>query len=223
MTRYLLTGETRAVVYLDMTMVRYSTSLKMRKKHMIKQGFPEAAANLDHLLARVTEIRAAYREVIKKDAKNWPIVQAAQGVFGFRGGRWLLRLLYYIDLDKCPSPAHLWSFCGYGLHNGQPDTMATLTWKTPHRWNREARLICDAYRVYFFNKHSQYNTVLLAKRSEYTRAGYNGSHARIKALRFVTKLFLKHLWQVMRIVEGLPNSPHPADKLYPRHSFGWLV
>jgi len=131
--------------------------------------------------------------------------------------------------------AKLWSYAGQAVKDGRAVRREA---GTQARWSADLKQSCfkfgdcvvkvggpyrkvyDQYKARDKAKHPEPAPLLDAKgKPKKTRDGetwmqYTPMHLHRRATRYVAKLFLSHLWQVWRELEGLPvRSPYPIEAL----------
>ena len=169
-------------------------------------------------------------EEMEELASDMPIVEIMCGVKGV-GKTFASRLVSQIDITKSNSVSAMWRYCGYGVdENGERDKPKK---GEKLKYNRRAKAVTHLIGVSLIRRGSPYREIYDKAREKYETeeryADWTKAHYHMAALRKVKKLFLSHLWEVWRDLEGLPVSkPYVfehgghAKKEEPR-DYGWLV
>jgi hypothetical protein len=172
-------------------------------------------------------------EEIKELALDFQIIEIMCGVKGV-GTMLAAKLVSQIDIERAKTVSALWRYCGYGCdENGERDRP-----KKGEKlvYNKKAKAIMHLigvqllrkgpYRQIYENAREKYET---EQRFDDSGKEWTKGHYHMAALRKVKKLFLAHLWEVWRELEGLPIRPAyilehggHTHKHKPR-DFGWLV
>lgn len=117
----------------------------------------------------------------------------------------------------------LWKYAGYGVTNGKGDGFQEG--QQPHHCEdlkRVGYLIGDsfikhrsAYRE-FYDRRKEYETKRMTDDDELSKMQVHR-----RAMRYMIKHFLSHLWVAMRELEGLPTTkPYVIDQLAHQHYVG---
>jgi hypothetical protein len=138
------------------------------------------------------------------------------------------KLVSMIDIERPPTVSALWRFAGFGVVDGQRERS---TKGERRHYNVRLKTTCYLIAVSFLRCSSPY-------RAEYDRAksGYQQRHAdwtkrhvHHAAMGNMIKLFLAHLWETWRGLEGLSVRP-PYCQDYQSHTaisspadYGWPV
>lgn len=199
---------------------RVKMSMGGKARHFESVGLVKSPVVLNLLHTRIAEMLMLYQPVLKEEFKNCGIMVACRNVKQMNGIT--VALLYSnIDLSKAPTPAALWRYCGLGVAQGMSDTLARIK-GFRLSWSPVARDSVYALRSYILRRTCPYRVVYDLKREEYGTMGHNGKWAHRRALRYVTKLWLRHLWVVGRTILGLSvGEAHRDDKWADPRMFGW--
>jgi len=127
--------------------------------------------------------------------------------------------------------AKLWSFCGYGLYDGQIQKrvrgkkinyspfMKTLLWKAGESFVK-VKGKDEAYYGHWYTRFREVEEeqhpepVDVKSPSGKKYKNFTDGHKYARAKRKTIKLFLSHLWSVWRDIEGLPKrEPYVKAKL----------
>lgn len=215
----------REIAELDEYLTRLQRSMKHKINGWSGQHFDDAIYVTSTIRNRIIEIRAALRKEAEALVVDIPIVTSARGT-----SVWfphLLRVLVLVDIEKAHSPAALWRFCGLGLYNFKrgviPDTVATFTAPGRVTFSTKAKREMHYISLELIKRRSPYRAVYDQQRAMWAGRGHSTGGAHRRAKRYVSKLWLKHLWLVWRRQEKLPVGPgHPDDVTNLAAPFGWL-
>jgi hypothetical protein len=73
-------------------------------------------------------------------------------------------------------------------------------------------------------KNGPYRPVYEQRKVYELKRGYGGKVANVRAIRYATKLWLKHAFYALRVTHGLPlPDPHPDDINFDPRPYGWVV
>jgi hypothetical protein len=123
--------------------------------------------------------------------------------------------------------SRLWSYCGMGIHEGE---VQRLQRGVRANWNTWARTLCwkiadcqikcnGPYRPFYdrYKERDRQAHPVKVKTDGRGRDGkiiyrFSDGHMHARALRFIAKLFLSHLWQKWRVLGELPiRAPYPVE------------
>lgn len=154
-----------------------------------------------------------------------PIFNALVGLKGV-GAISAAKVLADIDITRANTISALWRHAGYGVVNGARERYEKG--ESAH-FNRRLKIACRLVGESFLKSRSPYADIYYSAKQHYaaTHPEWIPAHAHNAALGKMIKLFLSHLWQVWRELEGLPTrEPYASEHL--RHenimrpeSFGW--
>jgi hypothetical protein len=176
---------------------------------------------------RFAEHERIASEEIEELALDFQIIEIMCGVKGV-GTMLAAKLVAQIDIDRAKTVSALWRYCGYGCdENGERDRP-----KKGEKlvYNKKAKAIVHLIGIQLLRK-GPYREIYENAREKYEEkhTDWTKGHHHMAALRKVKKLFLAHLWEVWRELEGLPIRPAyilehggHTHKHKPR-DFGWLV
>lgn len=150
---------------------------------------------------------------------------------------------YLQPIGDFPTVSHLWAYCGYDVEIGADGQgharrrergkqgnwvprLRTLGYQTAESFEKMPKgpyreRLYDAYKRRDRERHPEPVVVMNVKtgKAKKDRRGnnlkmYTDGHIRNRALRYTVKIFLSHLWQVWRELEGLPvRGPYPIEVL----------
>jgi len=145
-------------------------------------------------------------------------------------------LLAHIDITKAPTVGHIWRFAGldpttkWGKGEKRPHNAAlkTLCWKIGESFVKVKGKETDFYgKIYAARRElegarndacafaEQAKAIVVARPTHaqaktYKEGKLPDGHLHMRAKRYAVKLFLSHLWEKWRKVEGLPVPlPYP--------------
>lgn len=136
------------------------------------------------------------------------------------------KLISLIDLEKSPTVSALWRHCGLAVVDGKAERMRRG--ETRH-YNPRLKSILYYLVLGFLspNVDSRYAEVYREARRKYERErDWTDGHCHFAAYRKTAKLFLSHLWERWRQLEGLPIRPpyileHGHTTYLDPSDFGW--
>lgn len=176
---------------------------------------------------RFQELETQAGKDIAKAIGNEPIVETLVQLKGI-AFTLAAKLVSQIDITKTETPSALWRYAGYGVTDGQRDR-PTKGQKLIYN----ATLKKDLYLVgsSFMRSASPYRKVYDDSRAYYEqfRPDWTKAHIHLASLRKMIKIFLVHLYEVWRTLEGLPiRDPYVFEKLehtkkYTAQEMGWPV
>lgn len=159
---------------------------------------------------------------IIKDHPMMPQLRHVRGV----GPLLAAKMLALIDITRADSVSALWRYAGYGVIDGQRERPTkgeklhyNIRLKTTLYLVAGSFLKCSSpYRRVYDDAKAFYQ----ANRPEWTKA-----HIHAASMRKMIKVFLSHLWNRWRALEGLPIRPlYVHEKLghttvFTPEEFGW--
>lgn len=179
---------------------------------------------------RFAEAERVASEEVEELSGELQIIEVMCGVLGV-GKMLASKLVSQIDIERAQTVSALWRYCGYGVdENGERDRPKK---GEKLKYNRKAKAYTHLIGVSIIRKASPYRPIYEKAREKYETdiryKEWTKAHYHMAALRKVKKLFLAHLWEVWRDMEGLPiRPPYVLDqgghtsKHEPR-DFGWLI
>jgi hypothetical protein len=220
----------------------------------IEDGRDEASSVVLSVLKKYEERFADLEEELNQDiklmVKDIPIVQELVNV---KGISWILagRLVGLIDIHRANSQSALWRYCGLGVlpwcnacekfleggtkvcpHCGSTDIIKKaerlIQGETAH-FSVRLKTTCYNIGSSFLKCNSPYRLIYDRARTHYdeARPEWNDLRKHYSALRKMVKMFLSHLWERWRLLEGLPiRTPYAIawldhkDYISPEE-FGW--
>lgn len=142
------------------------------------------------------------KEMLRLETENIPIVRAGQSVKGV-GPNNLPRVIALIDINKAPTVSSLWKYAGYGVTDGEGDRLRKGVQASfnPALKTAVYVVVSGLMRA----KGPYYDEYLLAREYyEVNRPDWTDLHKDLASKRKVAKLWLSHLWEVWRKLEGMP-------------------
>jgi hypothetical protein len=195
----------------------------------IESGRDEAddktAAMIEKWLQKFAEMEHQLDADIRQATDNYPIIDHMIAVKGL-GEMLAAKLIATIDIERADSVSALWRYCGYAVIDGErerPKKGEKL------HYNKTAKTVCYLIGSSFLRSGSPYRKVYdnakiyyQANRPEWTKARIHNA-----SMRKMIKVFLSHLWERWRTLEGLPTRGLYVNE-YLGHStyfeateFGW--
>lgn len=161
-------------------------------------------AILNYFYERFNDLEAAADSNIKELISEMPIVQAMVTVRGI-GPMLSARVVSMIDIRLVGHVSALWKWAGYAVVDGKADgRVKGEKIKYNPRLKKTVYLVGDS----FIKSRSPYRDIYDVAKEEYAKnADLTPMHIHRRASRKMVKLWLSHLWQVWRELEGLSTSP----------------
>lgn len=138
------------------------------------------------------------------------------------------KLIAMIDIQRANTVSALWRYAGYAVINGKRER--PVKGEKLH-YNKRLKTTLYLVASSFLRCNSPYRAIYDDARDYYqaNRPDWTKGHQHRAALRKMIKVFLAHLWERWRIVEGLPTRRlYVHEKLGHQHihqasDFGWPV
>lgn len=202
-------------------MTRLARSTAGMQATLRKRGWSDSEQMLASFRARILEVKQVYTNHLKEEILDHPMGQATLGVSYAKGIR-LFRLLYYVDWSKCPSPAALWSFCGYGVRDGRSQYKARIIYSADTTWSTGASAAASPLRLSIM-RNEKYNSIMQSRMKYEQEINFLPPLiSKRRARRYTIKVYLRHLWVTGRTVYGLPlGEQHPDTPYTDLAEFGW--
>lgn len=215
-----ISSRLREIVDLDEYLWRVQISMTVRRTMYRKRGWSSDEYIIDTYRSRIMETRRAIKSECEKMIDDIPILYSAMGVSDMPL-MYVLSVITRVDIVKADSPAQVWRYFGYGITDGRSDTFRARMGSDVH-FSSAARRWAGRLALFVSRKHGPYRDVW-EKQIVYLRGrGIPEGALKLRARRYVFKLWLKHLWLVWRRQEKLPvGAPHPDDTTHLAAEFGW--
>lgn len=162
---------------------------------------------------------------IGRVVKQHPMMEQLRAVRGV-GPTLGAKLLAMIDISRSETASQLWRYCGYAVIDGQRERPTK-----GERLHYNARLKTTLYLVAtsFLRGGSPYRRVYDSAKQYYqaNRPDWTPMHIHNASMRKMIKVFLVHLWERWRALEGLDCRPlYVHEKLghttvFTPEEFGW--
>jgi hypothetical protein len=130
------------------------------------------------------------------------------------------------DIAQFDTVSKLWRFAGYAVVDGRAERLQA---GEKAHYSIRLKTTCYLLGTSFLRLGSPYREVYDRAKERYMQArpDWTPLHRHLAAQRVMVKLFLSHLWERWRLLEGLPvRPPYAAD--YLNHTtmlrperFGW--
>lgn len=195
----------------------------------IENGTDTADADTKAMLTRWFEQFGALEEQCEEDiaaqTADSVIVDAMTLVKGV-GKIFAAKLVAAIDIERADTVSALWRYAGYAVIAGERERL--VKGEKAH-FNTRLKTACYLISSSFLKSESPYRATYDSAREYYdaNRPDWVKGRKHLAAMRKVTKLFLAHLWEVWRTIEGLPTrAAYVHEKLGHTHvqkpeDFGW--
>ncbi len=162
---------------------------------------------------------------ITRAIKDHPMMPQLRHVRGV-GPLLAAKMLALIDIKRADSVSALWRYAGYAVIDGQRERPTK-----GEKLHYNARLKTTLYLVAgsFLKSNSPYRRVYDDAKAFYqaNRPDWTKAHIHAASMRKMIKVFLSHLWNRWRALEGLPIRPlYVHEKLghttvFTPEEFGW--
>lgn len=132
----------------------------------------------------------------------------------------------FIDIHRADTVSALWRYAGYGVVDGKREY--PVKGEKLH-YNKRLKAYLYVVGDSFLKSHSPYAEVYYSSLEYYqaNRPDWTEPHCKKAARRKMIKVFLAHLWEYWRKLEGLPTRPlYVHERLEHTHTldardFGW--
>ncbi len=193
----------------------------------IERGTDESEykAYIERWYQKFAEIEKDLDDSLKDLADDMPIVERMTRVKGV-GKTLAMKVAVMIDIQRADTISSLWRYAGYGVMDGKAEK--PVAGEKLH-YNKRLKTACYLVGTSFLRSNSPYRRIYDSAREEYAskHPDWTPAHQHNAAMRKMIKVWLAHLWQVWREMEGLPvTQPWIADES-PHHrimtpeEFGW--
>lgn len=187
----------------------------------------ENVALIDRWYERFAELEKECERDIKDLAEEFDIINAMVEIKGV-GFMLAAQIVAMIDIHRADTVSALWRYSGYGVVDGQRERH--VRGEKSH-YNTRLKTILYNLAESFLRSNSPYRKVYDDARAYYdaNRPDWTKMHKHIASMRKMIKVFLAHLWERWRIMEGLPiRDLYVIERLghthvYTPEQFGWPV
>lgn len=137
------------------------------------------------------------------------------------------KIVAMVDISRSPTVSSFWRYCGYGINSdGERDRP---TKGEALKYNARLKKTLYVVAGSFMKSNSPYRRIYDNAREYYSinRPDWSKGHQHAAARRKMIKLFLSHLWEVWRKMEGLPTRElYVVEHMGHQHviapqEFGW--
>lgn len=195
----------------------------------IERGSDVVASSTFNILSawneKFSDLEKEIDSNIRDVSKDYPIIEKMTKVKGL-GSLLASRLVSSIDISRDDTVSSLWRYCGYGLKDGEIERMKK---GEKLHYNKNLKPVCYLIGTSFLKSKSPYSKIYYEAKEYYAEAHpeWTKLHIHNASMRKMIKVFLSHLWQVWREMEGLEVSlPYILGKDGHSHyispkEFGW--
>jgi hypothetical protein len=174
---------------------------------------------------RFEELEKEADENIRLVSGDYPIIERLTNIKGV-GSLLASRLVSPIDIYKDDTVSSLWRYCGFGTKDGVSERMKK---GEKLHYNKNLKPVCYLIATSFLKSKSPYSVIYYEAKEYYAenRPEWTKMHVHFASMRKMIKIFLSHLWQVWRDMEGLPTTmPYIIGKNGHSHyikpeDYGW--
>jgi len=195
----------------------------------IERGSDEADENVARVVSdwqnRFEVLETDLDEDIRTLAASYPIIKDMACVKGI-GLMLAAKMVALIDIEKADTVSALWRYCGYATMEGKAERR--VKGEKLH-YNSRLKVTCYVVATSMLRANSPYRAIYDSSRIYYeaNRPDWTKSHQHLASMRRMVKVFLAHLWEHWRLLEGLPvREPYVISRLghtgvMSRFDFGW--
>lgn len=207
------------------TRIAFSNRLSAIERGADRAEQPEQA-KLEAVYARLVDLEALLDKDIAEEVKGIPIYERVSTVKGI-GPMLAAKIIAMIDIAKCDTISSLWRFAGFGVVDGQREK---LTKGEKAHYCRRLKTALYLIGSSFLKSNSPYRDIYDQAKEKYQQKhpDWTKLHIHHAAMGDMLKIFLSHLWETWRQMEGLPvtqpyilypesGHSHKIDK----KQFGW--
>jgi hypothetical protein len=161
----------------------------------------EVTALVQKWLDKFNELEEELDGDIAKLIKDKPIVKEVMRLKGI-GPMLSAKLISMIDIEKADTVSALWRYSGYGVINGERER--PVAGEKLH-YNKRLKTALYLVATSFMRSNSPYRTIYDSAKAYYqaNRADWTPMHVHRAATRKMIKVFLAHLYERWRAIEGL--------------------
>ena len=156
---------------------------------------------LRHLYGAFLDLEQAVSEQLFQQLQRNALYRSLTGLRGI-GPSLAAELVSRIDLARAPSVRCLWRYAGLGVRDGRAERLVR---GKKSAFNRKLRAACFVLATSLLRCRSPYAEEYYRTKSIYVGRGWTKAHAHRAAVRRMLKLFLAHLWEYGRRLQGLPT------------------
>lgn len=154
-----------------------------------------------------------------------PIIEYLTRIKGIGKGL-AAKLVSAIDIEEADTVSALWRYAGYAVIDGEREKP---TKGEKLHYNSRLKSTCYLCATSFLKCNSPYRKIYDSAREYYeaNHSDWTKGHQHNAAMRKMIKIFLSHLWEQWRELEGLPiRDAYSFEKLghthkFERVEFGW--
>ena len=197
----------RAIVDLRDRTVQKSRIAFGNRLSAIERGDDQVSNGTVALLERWYERLSKMEEELEDDISNLiegeELVEYMTAVKGV-GDILSAKVISMIDIERADTVSALWRYAGFGVVDGEAEKRKKG--ETMH-FNMRLKTACFNVGTSFMMSNSPYKQIYNNARDYYevNRPDWNKKHQDYAARRKMIKVWLSHLWEVWRKLEGLPT------------------
>ena len=173
---------------------------------------------------RFDDLETAAEQDIAELTASFPIIEQMTRVKGV-GKLLAAKVVAMVDIERADTVSALWRFAGYAVIDGKAERP---TKGEKLHYNRRLKTACYLVGVSFLRSSSPYRLVYDETRATYetSHPDWSDGHKHQAALRRMLKVWLAHLWERWRKMEGLSTRPpyileHGHTTYMEPEAFGW--
>jgi transposase len=193
--------------------VRGSDDAGGSKQEELLARWYERFLDLEH------ELDGDIRSLVRALAESEPIMGHLMALKGI-GEVLAAKLVAPIEIERASTVSALWRYCGMGVVDGERERP---TAGERLHYNKRLKVVVLLIAGSFMKVGSPYRRVYDSAREYYdaNRPDWPVVRRHRAAMRKMAKVFLAHLWERWRTLEGLPvREPYAHDRLNHEHLYG---
>jgi hypothetical protein len=169
--------------------------------HVVQDG--QAVVLLERYERAFAELEDQITKDIERLAKETPACLLLMTVPGIGAGLAAKIVALIGDIGRFATVSKLWRYAGYACIDGKRETLVR---GEPAHFNKRLKSAAYLAGISFLRSGSPYSDAYYRFRERYDaqRPEWTPGHRHAAAMRKMIKLFLSHLWEEWRLLEGLP-------------------
>lgn len=195
----------------------------------IERGADEPSKGQIGVVTRYYEALSNLEQKISDDIEaivtRYPIYEELAAIKGI-GPQLAAKMLAHIDIEQADTISALWRFAGYGVIDGKSERPVP---GQKLAYCKRLKAVMYLVATSFLRCNSPYRKIYDQAKARYTeqRPEWTKLHIHRAATRKMIKVFLSHLWERWRELEGLATRPlYVSEYLQHNHvyrpeEFGW--
>ena len=209
------------------TRIATNNRIKAHRKTSEEDGVDDGyyIKTLDGFLEQFLDIESNLDLNIRMVSERYEIVERMSDIKGV-GQLLAAQVVCMIDIRRADTVSALWRYAGYAVMDGEREK---LTKGEKAHYNTRLKSICYKVSNSMLRCGSPYTKIYYDAKAYYeaNRTDWTKLHIHNASIRKMTKLWLSHLWEVWRKLEGLEvRELYVMEKLGHKHlikpsEYGW--